>query len=58
MADPGVLVVAHQVKNLTSIYEDVSFIPGLAQWIKHPVFLQAAAQVKRFGENPALLWLW
>ena len=32
----GVPVVAQQVKNLTSIHEDVDLIPGLAQWLKDP----------------------
>ena len=31
----GVPVVAYQVKNLTSIHEDVSLIPGLARGIKY-----------------------
>ena len=31
---PGVSVVAQQVKNLTSIHDDVGLIPGLAQWVK------------------------
>ena len=39
---PGVPVVAQQVKNMTSIPEDVSLIPGFAWWIKNPVLLQAA----------------
>ena len=30
----GVPIVAQQVKNPTSIHEDTSLIPGLAQWAK------------------------
>ena len=32
----GVLIVAHPVKNLTSIHEYVDLIPDLAQWVKDP----------------------
>ena len=39
----GVPVVAEQVKNPTSIHEDVGSIPGLVQWVKDPTLPQAAA---------------
>ena len=32
--NPGVLIVAQQVMNLTSIYKDEGLILGLAQWVK------------------------
>ena len=37
----GIPVVAQQVKNPTSIHEDEGLSPGLAQWVKDPVVLQA-----------------
>ena len=33
--------MAQQVKNATSIHENVSLIPGLAQWVKDLVLVQA-----------------
>ena len=38
----GVPMVAQQVKNPASIHEAAGSIPGLAQWIRDPVLLQAA----------------
>ena len=43
MSQDGVLIVAHWVKNLTSIQENVGLIPDLAQWVKDLGLLQAGA---------------
>ena len=50
----GVPVVAQQVKNPNNTHVDAGSIPGLAQWVKDPQLLWAAAQVSAV----ALLWLW
>ena len=41
--DPGVPIVSQWVKNPTSIHEDVGSTPGLSQWVKDLVLLQAVA---------------
>ena len=40
-----VSTVAQQVKNPTSIHEDVGSIPDLTQWVKDLAVLKALAQV-------------
>ena len=41
----GVPVVAQEVKNLTSFYEDVGSIASLTQWVKEPVLPWAVVYV-------------
>ena len=41
----GVPVVAQWVKNPNSVHEDAGLIPGITQWFKDAVLLQAAAKV-------------
>ena len=43
--DYGVSIVAHQVKNPTSICGYAGSIPGLAQWVKDPELPRAMAWV-------------
>ena len=38
---PGIPTVAQQVKNQISIHEDVGSVPGLIQWVKDLLLLQA-----------------
>ena len=47
--------MAQQFKNPTSIHEDGGLIPGLAQWFKGLVLLQAVAQMW-LGSGVAVLW--
>lgn len=43
--------------NPTSIYEDESLIPSLAQWVKDLIALSCGVG-RRLGSDSALLWLW
>ena len=52
-----VLTVAQQVKNLTSIHEDVDSIPGLVWWVKRSNTAVSCSVGRRCGLDLALLWL-
>ena len=44
--------------NPTHIHEDVSLIPGLAQWVGDLALLVSCSVGRRCGSDPALLLLW
>ena len=49
----GVPAMAQQVKNLTSIQEDVGWIPGLTQWGMDPELPQVVSQVADVAQIPS-----
>ena len=48
--------MAQQVKNLTSVYEDVGLIPDVDQWVEDPALPQAESICHRYL-TLILLWL-
>ena len=54
----GVPIVAQQVSNLTSIYEDAGSNPDLAQRVRGCDADQSCGVACRCGSDLALLWLW
>ena len=50
--------MAHQVKNPTSILEDVGLILGLMQWVKYLPVASSCSVGGGCGSDLALLWLW
>ena len=48
----GVPTLTQQIKNPTSIQEDVGLIPTLTQWVKDLALPQAAAQITDAAQIP------
>ena len=50
--------MAQQVKNPTSMHEDVGSIADLIQWVKGSTVALSCGVGCRCGSDVALLWLW
>ena len=58
MSNSWVPTVAQQVKNPTSIHEDVGSIPGLAQKVKRSSIAASCSIGRQCGSDLVLLWQW
>ena len=50
----GVPIAAQWVKNLTSVHENMSLIPGLTKWVKDPMLPYGSQMWLRSGIAVAL----
>ena len=47
--------MAHWIKTLTDVCEDVGSVPGLAQWVKGSGIAPSYGVVRRYGSDMVLL---